>query len=117
MSLALRYIPDIQKEYHDISQAQQARGIEMTKKASVINRIKSAASILIPLVLSSMDKIEIVANAMELRGFGKNKKRTWYMGRPFKVADILSMVFCVLLVIIAFTLNYLNGGRYYNPFM
>ena len=117
VSLALRYIPDIQKEYHDISQAQQARGIEMTKKASVINRIKSAASILIPLVLSSMDKIEIVANAMELRGFGKNKKRTWYMGRPFKVADILSMVFCVLLVIIAFTLNYLNGGRYYNPFM
>lgn len=117
VSLALRYIPDIQKEYHDISQAQQARGIEMTKKASVINRIKSAASILIPLVLSSMDKIEIVANAMELRGFGKNKKRTWYMGRPFKAADILSMVFCVLLVIIAFTLNYLNGGRYYNPFM
>ena len=117
VSLALRYIPDIQKEYHDISQAQQARGIEMTKKASVINRIKSAASILIPLVLSSMDKIEIVANAMELRGFGKNKKRTWYMGRPFKAADILSMVFCVLLVIIAFTLNYLNGGRYYNPFI
>ena len=29
VALALRYIPDIQKDYHDISQAQQARGIEL----------------------------------------------------------------------------------------
>ena len=33
VSLALRYIPDIQQEYHDISQAQQARGIELRKKS------------------------------------------------------------------------------------
>lgn len=117
VSLALRYIPDIQREYHEISQAQQARGIEMSKKASVINRLKSASAILIPLILSSMDKIEIVSNAMELRGFGKNKKRTWYMGRPFKAADIWSMIVCGLLVAAAFTLNYFNGGRFYNPFV
>ena len=36
VSLALRYIPDIQREYHEISQAQQARGIEMSKKESLI---------------------------------------------------------------------------------
>ena len=34
VALALRYIPDIQREYHDISQAQQARGIEMSRKQS-----------------------------------------------------------------------------------
>lgn len=117
VALALRYIPDVQKEYHEISQAQQARGIEMTKKASVINRLKSAAAILIPLILSSMDKIEIVSNAMELRGFGKNKKRTWYMGRPFRASDIRSMIICGLLVVCAFVLNYINGGRFYNPFV
>lgn len=117
VALALRYIPDVQKEYHEISQAQQARGIEMTKKASVINRLKSAAAILIPLILSSMDKIEIVSNAMELRGFGKNKKRTWYMGRPFRAADIRSMIICGLLVVCALVLNYINGGRFYNPFV
>lgn len=32
VSIALRYIPDIQREYHDISFAQQARGIDMSKK-------------------------------------------------------------------------------------
>lgn len=117
VALALRYIPDVQREYHEISQAQQARGIEMTKKASLVQRVKSITAILIPLILSSMDRIELISNAMELRGFGKNKKRTWYMGRRFTKADVLSIVVCVLLVVLAFALNYLNGSRFYNPFV
>ena len=117
VALALRYIPDIQQEYHEISQAQQARGIEMSKKASPIQRLRSASSILIPLILSSMERIEVISNAMELRSFGKHKKRTWYMGRPFRAPDILSMVFCVLLVGLAFLCNHWNGGRFYNPFV
>lgn len=116
VALALRYIPDIQKEYHDISQAQQARGIEMSKKQSLVKRLKSAAAILIPLILSSMDRIEVISNAMELRGFGKNKKRTWYMGRKFTVADICAIVSCALLLVISLSLNILNGSRYWNPF-
>ena len=117
VALALRYIPDIQREYHDISLAQQARGVEMSKKASLIHRLKAASTILIPLVLSSMDRIEVISNAMELRGFGKNKKRTWYMGRKFGRADILCMVFCALLFVLALLLNAANGGRYWNPFI
>ena len=117
VALALRYIPDVQKEFHEISQAQQARGIEMSKKASVISRLKSVSAILIPLILSSMNNIDTVSNAMELRGFGKNKKRTWYMGRPFRVTDIISMVICGALVVIAIVLNIVNGGRFYNPFI
>lgn len=116
VSLALRYIPDIQKEYHEISQAQQARGVELSKKASVIQRLKGASAILVPLILSSMERIEVISNAMELRGFGKNKKRTWYRARSFRAVDILCMVGCLLLVVLAFALNYLNGSRFYNPF-
>ena len=116
VALALRYIPDIQQEYHDISQAQQARGIEMSRKQTLVKRLKSASAILIPLILSSMDRIEVISNAMELRGFGKNKKRTWYMGRPFRAADILAMLFCALLLAAAILLNIANGGRFWNPF-
>lgn len=116
VALALRYIPDIQREYHEISQAQQARGIEMSKKESLVKRLKAAGSILIPLILSSMDRIEIVSNAMELRGFGKHKTRSWYMARPFRAADFLSMAFCALLLIAALLLNRLNGSRFWNPF-
>lgn len=117
VALALRYIPDVQREYHDISLAQQARGIEMSKKQNVFKRIKSICAILIPLILSSMEKIEVISNAMELRRFGKNKKRTWYMGRKFGKMDFASIVFCALLVVLAFVMRYVNGGRFYNPFV
>ena len=117
VALALRYIPDIQREYHEISQAQQARGIEMSKKESLVKRLKSASAILIPLILSSMDRIEVISNAMELRGFGKNKTRSWYMARRFTKWDILAMLGSALLLAAAILLNVYNGGRFWNPFM
>ena len=117
VALSLRYIPDIQREFRDISLAQQARGTEMSKKASLVNRLKAASSILIPLILSSMERIETISNAMELRGFGKGKKRTWYSGRKFSKMDLLAMAICVGLMLLSLALTYLNGGRYFNPFV
>ena len=117
VALALRYIPDIQREYHEISQAQQARGIEMSAKESLFRRLKAASAILIPLILSSMDRIEVISNAMELRGFGKNKRRSWYMARPFRAADWLSVALCLLVLAAAIFLNIHNGTRFWNPFI
>ena len=56
VSIALRYIPDIQREYYDISQSQQARGIEMSKKAKFFQRLKNISAILVPLILSSLER-------------------------------------------------------------
>lgn len=117
VALALRYIPDIQREYRDISLAQQARGVEMSRKASLVNRLKAASSILIPLILSSMERIETISNAMELRGFGKEKKRTWYSGRKFSRADVLCMIACLVLMGVSLLITWLNGSRYFNPFI
>lgn len=117
VSLALRYIPDIQREYVEISKAQQARGVEMSKKTSLINRLKGASAILIPLILLSMDRIEVISNAMELRGFGKHKKRTWYMERPFMAWDFISILIGILILASAIYMNFRNGSRFWNPFL
>ena len=118
VSLALRYIPDIQREYKEISVAQQARGLELDKKKeSLFKRLKCAATLLFHLIVSSMERIEIVAAAMELRGFGKNKKRTWYSSRPFRKGDWIAILFSILLLALSIALNFINGGRYYNPFV
>ena len=117
VALALRYIPDIQREYRDISLAQQARGTEMSKKAPLVQRLKAAATILIPLILSSMERIETISNAMELRGFGKGKKRSWYSERKFSAADFWCMAVCAAALILSLVLTALNGGRYFNPFV
>ena len=49
------------------------RGIEMSSKTSLWNRLKKMSMIISPLLFSSMDRIDVVSNAMELRGFGKHK--------------------------------------------
>ncbi len=116
VALALRYIPDIQREYRDISLAQQARGTEMSRKASLVNRLKAASSILIPLILSSMERIETISNAMELRGFGKGARRTWYSGRKLSKMDIISIAVCIGLMVFSLLITFLNGSRYFNPF-
>ncbi len=117
VSLALRYIPDVMDEFHSISLAQQARGVELSGKESIIKRLKGATAILMPLILSSMDRIEVVSNAMELRCFGKEPKRTWYRERKFTGLDYGTIALGFGLIGISFVLQAVNGGRYWNPFL
>ena len=116
VSIALRYIPDIQRDYHNISQAQQARGVELGKKEPLFTRLKNAANILLPLILSSLARIDVISNAMELRGFGKHKKRSWYMQRPFTVNDYAALALGVLLLSASIAITFADGNRFYNPF-
>ena len=88
----------------------------MSKKETVINRIKNAAAILMPLIFSSLDRIDTISTAMELRAFGNKKKRTWYNAKPFKRNDYIAITLAIAVVIIAIIANIINGGRFYNPF-
>ena len=117
VAIALRYIPDVQRDYREISQAQQARGISLGKEEKTLDRIKNSAAILFPLVLSSIQRIETISNAMELRGFGKHKKRTWIMEKSMVKRDYAGIVLGIVIMIISVTMMFVNGGRYYNPFV
>lgn len=116
VSLALRYIPDIQRDYHNISTAQQARGVELGKKVSFFKRLKNSVSILLPLIMQSLSRIDVISNAMQLRGFGKNpKKRTWYVKRAFRRNDFIALALGVLLLILSALIT-VKYGRFFNPF-
>ena len=116
VAIALRYIPDIQRDYHSISQAQQARGVELGINEHFFARLKNSVNILLPLILTSLDRIDTISNAMELRGFGKDKKRTWYTRRPFARRDFIVLGIGVLLLVISLTVT-IKLGRFYNPFV
>ena len=117
VSLALRYIPDTISEFFAVSKCQQARGVEMTNKESMVNRIKAAAQIVLPLILSSIDRIETVSNAMELRKFGTQPKRTWITGGHFRRDDYIAVGIGVAMMAYAVFFLVTNGGRYWNPFL
>ena len=117
VSIALRYIPDVQRDYKDISFAQQARGIDLSSKEKLSKRIKNSAAIIMPLIFSSLERIDKISLAMDLRAFGNNKKRTWYNSRKFGKIDYLSIAILIIIVAISIVMVKVNGSRFYNPFI
>ncbi|HEP1843952.1 TPA: energy-coupling factor transporter transmembrane protein EcfT [Streptococcus suis] len=115
VSLTMRYIPDIQEEFYTIRMSQEARGLELSQKGKLMDRIKGNLALVIPLIFSSLERIDTISTAMELRRFGKNKKRTWYTYQALQRVDYLVLALIVVLVLITIGLFVLNGGRFYNP--
>ncbi|MBY4981835.1 energy-coupling factor transporter transmembrane protein EcfT [Streptococcus suis] len=115
VSLTMRYIPDIQEEFYTIRMSQEARGLELSRKGKLMDRIKGNLSLVIPLIFSSLERIDTISTAMELRRFGKNKKRTWYTQQPLQRIDYAVLLFILALVVVTIYLFFVNQGRFYNP--
>ena len=116
ISLAFRYIPVIMSDYKNIRDGQECRGVEMSDKAKLKDRINAVTRTLSPLVLSSLDKIDIITNAMVLRGFGRMKKRTWFRSRPLKAVDWILILFMLAILALAMVLRFAFGVKYWYPF-
>lgn len=118
LSLTLRYFPDMIRDYQDIALAQQSRGLDLSKKEKVGVRVKNIMNICIPLIFSTLDRIELISNAMDLRGFGKHKKRTWYVAKPMRRGDWGAIVFGILVLAGSLCMTFIvNGSRFWNPFV
>lgn len=113
VEMAFRYIPDIARDYTNIQISMQARGVELDpKKAGVVERIKQSVLILVPLIITSFDRIGNISNAMDLRGFGKGKKRSYYSeheetenDRKVKYVYIALGIFTVAYIVAKFVLK------------
>lgn len=118
VSLTLRYFPDVQRDYRDISLAQQARGLELSRKAKLTARVKNGLMIIIPLIFSSLDRIELISNAMDLRGFSKSKTRTWYTARKMTRGDWFAIILSAAIFLGTISVSiFVNHSRFYNPFI
>lgn len=106
VSIALRYIPDVKSELGNIINAQEARGLAFRRgEANFFVRMKNYISVLFPLLLSSLQKIDVISNAMEIRSFGKYKKRTWYNRKPLTIKDFTFVVLSILLIVLGIYLK------------
>ncbi len=118
LALTLRYFPDTIRNYSDISVAQQSRGLDLSKKEKLGVRIKNVMNICVPLIFSTMDRIDVISNAMDLRAFGKHKKRTWYAKKPMAKLDYICIgVSSLILIAVILIATFVNHGRFWNPFI
>lgn len=116
-NIAFRYVPDLQTEFRNISNAMQARGMGFGKgEGSMRDRVKHFISIAIPLVQSSLHRIEVVSNAMDLRGFGRHQKRTWYSATAWRRADYIIAALSVVAILAAIAVRLSGFGRFWYPF-
>jgi energy-coupling factor transport system permease protein len=114
IALGFRTIPGVARDYMAVSQAMQMRGVEMSsRRVSVFTRLKQTVLMVVPLVFTAFGKVENIANAMDLRGFGKNKRRSWYSEHEPTRMDYIFRVFIGLMA--AFTLFYIVYFRILNP--
>ncbi|MGD8191510.1 energy-coupling factor transporter transmembrane component T family protein [Brevibacillus ginsengisoli] len=116
VAIAMRYIPDLLRDYQNISFAAQARGIDLSKKTKLRQRVKNSLSVLMPLIFSSLERIETISAAMELRGFGHKNKRTWYSSRPFSKSDYAAILLVFVIMVASTVLTFYDGSRFYNIF-
>ncbi|AEC02598.1 energy-coupling factor transporter transmembrane component T family protein [Parasphaerochaeta coccoides] len=121
-SLAFRYIPDIGRDFQNIKISMQARGVEMdSRRISLMKRLKQTTLILVPLIITSFDRIGTISNAMDLRGYGRLKKRSYYSEheptRSDKVFFWLTLalgLFCLYWVIVRNVL--IPGHQMWYPY-
>jgi len=114
VSLAFRTIPDIVRDYTDIRNSLMMRGVELdSRKIGLGKKLKQTVLMLVPLIMTSFGKVGNIANAMDLRGFGKLKSRSWYSERPPEKAEWAARVIIALAG--AFCVCYIVFFRILNP--
>ncbi|CCN33745.1 putative ABC-type cobalt transport system,permease component [Vibrio nigripulchritudo SO65] len=116
VSLTLRYLPEVKRDFVNILHAQQARGLDMSKNVSFFRRLRNVAHILGPLIFSSLERAETISNAMTLRGFGRHKTRTWYSARPLTKTDRLVIFAVLIIAILAIVKRYNDPTLFWYPF-
>ncbi|MDD1766903.1 MAG: energy-coupling factor transporter transmembrane protein EcfT [Candidatus Methanomethyliaceae archaeon] len=87
-NMAMRFVPTLSREAQIIMDAQRSRGLEM-EKGNLIQRIRNYIPVLIPLIVSSFRRAELVADAMESRAFGATKKRSSLYVLKMENRDVL----------------------------
>lgn len=102
LSIALRFVPTLMDEAQKIMNAQRSRGVDFGE-GNIFQQMRAIIPILVPLFVSSFNRAEELAIAMEARGYqggeGRTKFRilTWHKrdGLAFTVFALMTVLLVV----------------------
>ncbi len=87
--LALRFLPLMERELADIYESQAARGLPMY---GTLQKIKGLIPVTMPFLFRSFRRASETALAMELRGFGRQKERTFLKDLRFSRYELAAIL-------------------------
>lgn len=98
---AIRFVPAFADDMRDIMEAQTARGVEMDTR-NPFKKIALVLPLCVPLLISSVKRIDSVALAVELRGFNLRPSDAGGESMRMRAADYLALLAGAALVAAAF---------------
>lgn len=97
---AIRFIPIFSNEMAGIMEAQTARGVEFDTR-NFFKKLRLILPLCVPLLISSVKRIEGGAISVELRGFNCRKKGSGYKRYGFRSGDLLAVGTSAFLIVLA----------------
>jgi len=91
---AYRFLPAMQDEARGMRLAREIRGVEWSK--GLKNRIASPFRIMLPMLTLAVRKGERIALAMDSRGLGAFRSRTFYKSNAITRSDIRFIIWVIL---------------------
>jgi energy-coupling factor transport system permease protein len=98
LSIALRFVPLLGQETERLMKAQAARGADFGRgRWGFVQRIKRLLPLLIPLFITSLERAEGLAEAMEARGYAGQAGRTHWVQLHARAADYVALLLVIAL--------------------
>lgn len=104
LSIALRFVPTLMDETEKIMNAQRARGVDFGE-GNIFQQMRAIVPLLIPLFVSSFNRAEDLATAMEARGYQGGEGRSKFRILKWQARDSWATVSFVALTIILVVLR------------
>lgn len=109
ISTALRLVPTIIGTAVTIVQAQRSRGHDIDS-GNIFARLRKFAPIIIPVFVSTIRSTQVFAMALESKGFGAERQRTYLQNPRFRYQDILTWIGLTIILAACITARIMGYG-------
>jgi len=109
LTFAFRLVPDFLGTAVTIAQAQQLRGLDL-ESGGPVTRIRKYSPLLVPVFVTAIRKTDLLAMALEARGFSPTRVRTQYASYPMTTGQYVVLGFLVAVCALTWGLRSVGVG-------
>lgn len=112
ISLIFRFIPVVKNDLLIIREAQMVRGLQI-EKGSLLSKIGKYGTLMVPLIFTSLKRVQLIANALDAKGFKmKNPKHRFYHMPKWDRRELAILFFATSTTIVLFYMARIHSNHF-----
>jgi energy-coupling factor transport system permease protein len=109
VTISISYIPRIQRTFEQVTEAQMARGFDLSS-GGFLGRARARIPVLVAALVSTFRSAETLSRALECRGFGRtDARRTSLYEIHWRPTDTRIAVACGLVIVVLLSIRFATG--------